>query len=49
MGWWLLQLTIEILANLQLTINNFPLRSPEMSFFNGFFNYWRLQFVNFYT
>ena len=39
MGWWLLQLTIEILANLQLTINNFPLRSPEMSFFNGFFNY----------
>ena len=33
MGWWLLQLTIEILANLQLTINNFPLRSSEMSFF----------------
>ena len=40
MGWWLLQLTIEILANLELTINNFPLRSPEMSFFlTVFFNY----------
>ena len=37
MGWWLLQLTIEILANLQLTINNFPLRSPEMFFLNSFF------------
>ena len=37
MGWWLLQLTIEILANLQLTINNFPLRSPEMFFFEQFF------------
>ena len=38
-GWWLLPLTVYILDNLQLTINLFPLCSPEKKFMFNFFFY----------
>ena len=47
-GWWLLQLTFKILAILWLTVDIFPLLSPN--FFltvNFFFNNYLLEFVKF--
>ena len=32
MGWWLLRITVKILANLRITVNTFPLFLPEVLF-----------------
>ena len=37
MGWWLLRLTVKILANLRLTVNTFPLFPPDILFAVNFF------------